>query len=130
MDILKELKKIIAEILDIDETEIEQDTYLIRDLKMESIDLLELAVSINAKFKIDIDEDIAFLKNLRFHLKDIKDKNISEEEYLITTYPHLDRTRIKEILKDLDGGPVLKLKDIISYIEHYYLTLTVEKLKN
>ncbi len=117
MDTIKELKQIISEILDIDETEMGLDTYLIRDLNMESIDLLELSIAINSKFKLEIDEGKAFLKDLRFELRDVSKQGISQREHLLATYPHLDKSRIDDILKDLDGGPVLKLKDVVAYID-------------
>ncbi len=117
MDILDVLKKIIADIMDIDEQEIDRETYLIRDLNMESIDLLELSVAINSQFKIDVEDDKAFLKDLRFILKEI-DHNTSLDNYLSNQYPHLSKSRIDEILADLENGPVLKLKDVEQYINY------------
>lgn len=117
MDIEASLKEIIGEIMDIDPESIHPDTYLIRDLNMESIDLLELGVSINHTFKIEVDEDIAFLKDLRFNLDKLKNNSNLQGKSLLKIYPHLAIDRAEEILQDLDNGPVLKFKDVVSYIE-------------
>ncbi|GAB6887763.1 phosphopantetheine-binding protein [Desulfothermus okinawensis JCM 13304] len=116
MNIEKSLKNIIADILDINPLDIDDDTYLIRDLNMESIDLLELGVALNTTFKIDVDEDVAFLKDLRFNLDKLSLDNPSREKALSKIYTHLSQKRIHEILKDLDNGPVLKFKDVLDYV--------------
>lgn len=107
----------LADILDIDAGEIDQETYLIRDLEAESIDLLELAVTLNTEFQIEIDDDEIFLKMLRIYLEEPKSDTESDmQEYLMEKYPFLSAVRIREILDDRNNGPVLKVKDLISYI--------------
>lgn len=117
MDVESALKDIIGEIMDIDPAIIHADTYLVRDLNMESIDLLELGVSINYTFNIDVDDDIAFLKDLRFNLEKLNNNSNSKSKSLLNLYPHLDRDRANEILEDLDNGPVLKFKDVVAYVK-------------
>ena len=117
MDVESALKDIIGEIMDIDPAIIHADTYLVRDLNMESIDLLELGVSINYTFNIDVDDDIAFLKDLRFNLEKLNNNSNSKTKSLLNLYPHLDRDRANEILEDLDNGPVLKFKDVVAYVK-------------
>jgi len=117
MDVESALKDIIGEIMDIDPAIIHADTYLVRDLNMESIDLLELGVSINYTFNIDVDDDIAFLKDLRFNLEKLNNNSNSKIKSLLNLYPHLDRDRANEILEDLDNGPVLKFKDVVAYVK-------------
>ncbi|GAB6163873.1 phosphopantetheine-binding protein [Desulfothermus naphthae] len=117
MDVESALKEIIGEIMDIDPAIIHADTYLVRDLNMESIDLLELGVSINYTFNIDVDDDIAFLKDLRFNLEKLNNNSNSKSKSLLNLYPHLDRDRANEILEDLDNGPVLKFKDVVAYVK-------------
>lgn len=87
MNIEKSLKNIIADILDINPLDIDDDTYLIRDLNMESIDLLELGVALNTTFKIDVDEDVAFLKDLRFNLDKLSLDNPSREKAYLRYIP-------------------------------------------
>jgi acyl carrier protein len=116
MDILKKIKEILAEILDIDEEEIAPETYLIRDLNAESIDLLELAVALNSAFNIKINDDEIFLRNLRPYLTEAKEKQADEVAYLLENFPFLTKDRMTQILGDLQGGPVLKVKDLVSYV--------------
>lgn len=109
---------LIAEILDLDSDEIQASNYMVRDLDVESIDLLELAVEINSEFQIKIDETQAFLKSLRLIIKEAENKSKDIMATLSETYPYLDEKRIKEIIKQLENGPVLKVQDIIAYIKH------------
>lgn len=118
MDIIEVLKENISEIMDIDKNLISEDTYLVRDLNMESIDLLELSLFINSHFKIEVDDDKIFLKDLRFILKEMENKDVPPKTFLLSHYPHLSNERIEEILGDLKQGPVLKLKDVVQYIKY------------
>lgn len=116
MDILKKIKQILAEILDIDEEEIAPETYLVRDLNAESIDLLELAVALNSAFNIKINDDQIFLRNLRPYLTEAKEKQADETAYLLENFPFLTKDRMTQILGDLQDGPVLKVKDLVGYV--------------
>ena len=91
---------------------------ILSDLDMESIDFLELAVSINSEFNINVKDDDIFLRNLREYLLMSEDmKDISKENFLKEKYPHLSSTRINEILENVDMGPVLRVADLLSYIK-------------
>jgi len=116
VDIFKEIRQILVELLDVDEKEITTDTYLVRDLCAESIDFLELAVSLNNRFAIEINDDDLFLRNLRLYIQNIPDSQ-DRLAGLTGRFPFLSTKRIAEILADLDQGPVLKVKDLIAYIE-------------
>ncbi len=121
MDLLKKVKNILLEILDISIDEIKENSYIVRDLDMESIDFLELAVLINSEFNINVSDDDIFLRTLRESLIMAKEaKDISEEKFLKEKYPHLSCARIDEILENVDMGPVLKVADLISYIKWQY----------
>lgn len=116
MEILSKLQNILAELLDIEPEKVQVETYVIRDLEAESIDLLELAVLLNGKFKLKkVDDNQAFLLEIRYQLHRQKYRN--QLELLQEVYPHLTLVRCDDILADLDHGPVLKIKDIISYLE-------------
>lgn len=117
MDIFDGIKETLAEILDIEDREITPDTYIIRELGAESIDLLELAVSLNAKFEIDVNDDEIFLKTLRLHMDEGLKQGKEAEGYLKEKFPSLKKGRLKEIIADLETGPALKVKDLISYIK-------------
>ncbi len=117
MDILEEIKKILAEILDIENHIITPETYLIRELGAESIDLLELAVAINSGFNIDVNDDEIFLRKLRDYITEAEQQNKNILQYLAKNLPFLSRKRLEEIIADLEGGPTLKVKDLIAYVE-------------
>ena len=108
MDIRTTVIEIVAEILELDPAELHDETYLIRDLGADSLDLLEIAVNLSRRFKIQIDDDEIFLRSLRQNL-----------ERMDVCYPSLSPARLIEIRAELDAGPVLKLKDLISYLKHH-----------
>jgi len=114
MNIQSTIYNILCDILEIDEEDIQPESYLIRELNAESIDLLELAVCINQAFNIKVNEDDLFLKKLRLFL-DVEPEN-NFQIILQDKYPFLLSDRIKQILEDLEGGPVLKVKDLIHYV--------------
>ena len=117
MNILEEITEILAEILDIENHNISPETYLIRELGVESIDLLELAVALNSRFKIDVNDDEIFLRKLRQYITEAEQQNKDILQYLAENLPFLSRKRLEEIIADLEGGPTLKVKDLISYVE-------------
>lgn len=116
MEIFQQIKEILTELLDIEEREITPESYLIRDLGVESIDLLELAVEINARWRIKVNDDDIFLRSLRLYLKQAKENQMDSVLYLAGKFPFLTEGRIREILADLERGPTLKVKDLVSYI--------------
>ena len=119
MDSFTTIRQIISEIMDIEEQEILPETFVVRDLGAESIDLLELAVSLNAAFQIEIRDDDIFLRKLRLYLDEAAKKHQDRNACLAEQYPFLNGSRIREILNDLDKGPVLKVSDLVSYILYY-----------
>ena len=117
MDILEEIKKNLAEIFDIENHIIIPETYLIRELGAESIDLLELAIAINSGFNIDVDDDEIFLRKLRDYITEAEQQNKNILQSLAKKLPFLSRKRLEEIIADIESGPTLKVKDLISYID-------------
>jgi acyl carrier protein len=118
MSVLNRIVNLLTDILDLEPSMISLESYLVRDLEAESIDLLEIAVTLNSEFKTEIDDDEIFLKNLRIFLLEARESKESWGDYLAGKYPHLSRERIREMVADLDGGPVLKVKDLVSYITY------------
>ncbi len=117
MNILKEITEILAEILDIENHNISPETYVIRELGAESIDLLELAVALNSRFKIDVNDDEIFLRKLRQYITEAEQPDNDILQYLAEKLPFLMQERLKEIMADIENGPTLKVKDLISYVE-------------
>ncbi len=116
MDILETLREIITDIMDVEGQTITAETYLVRELGAESIDLLELSVSINHHFHITVKDDDIFLRNFRLFL--VEAERLGEEPagYLGSRFSFLSAERISEILVDLEAGPALKIKDLVCYI--------------
>ncbi len=104
MNIFDEIKQIIGEILDLEAQAITPESYLIRELGAESIDLLELAAALQVAFRIEVNEADLFLQGARASL-------------LPAEAPFLTRARLAEIAADLAGGPVIKVKDLVSYVD-------------
>ncbi len=117
MDIPGEIQDILSDILDIEEQEITPDAYIVRELGAESIDLLELAVALNSRFHIEIKDDEIFLTSLRLHVIEAEEEGRDVIRHLVERLPFLDKYRVKEIMGDLEDGPTLKVKDLISYVE-------------
>ena len=106
---------ILTEILDLDPDDITTATYVIRDLKAESIDLLEIGVAMQHRLGLAVDDDVLFLKNARIVLARAEKQGLPALDALRAEYPHLTRQRLEEILADLPGGPVLQVRDLVAY---------------
>jgi acyl carrier protein len=119
MDIFTELKRILTELLDLEDREITPDTYLLLELGAESIDLLELAVAINSRFTIPVKDDEIFLTRFRHYLAEAEQQNTDPVSYIAGKYPFLTKSRIEEIASRVSEGPQLKIKDVMAYVTFY-----------
>lgn len=115
MDVFGGIRESLTDILDIEAEEITSETYVIRELNAESIDLLELSVALSSRFKVEINDDHIYLKTLRVCLNG-SGGNGNGAEKITSEFPFLSGARAREILADLEGGPVLKVKDLMAYI--------------
>lgn len=106
---------ILADILDLDPAQVTPETYVVRDLRAESIDLLEIGVAMQHRLDMEVDDDTLFLKNMRQVLARAAKAGRTPEEAMAAEYPHLDRARIAEILADREAGPVIKVRDLAAY---------------
>jgi acyl carrier protein len=116
MDTFAEIKKILVELLDLEGGEITPETFLIKELGAESIDLLELAVAINSHFKIAVKDEEIFLTRFRLYITEATQQGKDIVFYLAPKYPFLTKERTAEIITHISEGPQLKIKDLISYI--------------
>lgn len=117
MNALPLICSILAEILDLDPSDITPDTYVIRSLKAESIDLLEIGVAMQHRLGIAVDDDSLFLKNVRIVLARAERSGAESLPALRAEFPHLTEDRITEILADLSAGPVLQVRDLVAYAQ-------------
>jgi acyl carrier protein len=113
------IQTILAEILDLDVDQISPETYVIRTLKAESIDLLEIGVAMQHKLGIAVDDDRLFLKNVRTVLNRAERDAKNPLDTLKSEYPHLSENRLRHILTDLSAGPVLRVEDLVAYAESF-----------
>jgi acyl carrier protein len=116
MDTFAEIKKILVDLLDLEDGGITPETLLIQELGAESIDLLELAVAINSRFKITVKDDEIFLTRFRLYITEADQQGKDRTFYIAQIYSFLTENRIAEIIEHINEGPQLKIKDLISYI--------------
>ena len=119
--IFNQLKEIICDLLDVENDEVTTDTFIIRELEAESIDLMELAIEIKKDFfkrqdSNSMSSDVIFLKNLRVDIIKFKSEDLEIKVELKKKYSHLSYERIEEILLELNKGPILKVSDVRDYI--------------
>ena len=119
MDTFTGIKKILVELLDLEGGEITPETYLIKELGAESIDLLELAVAINSRFKIHVRDEDIFLTRFRLYITEATQQKKDIGSYLACRYHFLTEHRIAEIIAHISEGPQLKIEDLISYITYH-----------
>jgi acyl carrier protein len=115
MNQFETITDILAEILDLDPAAITPDTYVIRDLRAESIDLLEIGVAMQHRLGIEVDDDTVFLKNMRTVLVRADKAGTAPLDALRAEYLHLDDARLEAMLIDMETGPVLKVRDLAAY---------------
>ena len=116
--IFSDISDILVEILDVPFTQVLPETYLMRDLAAESIDLMELAVGLNMRCGIEVDEDLIFLKSLRPVVEKAREECVDPASAVAEKFSFLSARRILDILADLEDGPVVKIKDLAAYLIH------------
>ena len=105
------------ELLDVAAEEITPESFLVQDLGMESIDFLELAVALNQRFRVPVHDDTVFLRNLRMHMTQAHEAGQAPMEALKKHYGFLSEQRLEAMLSDLEGGPVIQVQDLMSYVQ-------------
>lgn len=111
------IREILMDLLDLQAEAVTSESYLVRDLGAESIDFLELAVALNERFHIPVHDDSLFLRNLRLHLAEARAGDQPPLVFLKSKYGWLSEPRLEQILADLDGGPVLQVRDLTGYVQ-------------
>lgn len=118
MSIFDQVQAIIIEVLEVEPDEVNLETYVLRDLPTESIDLMEYGVGLTKVCGISVQDETVFLKSFRMHIAEANDKGLEPATHLATIYPHLTPVRIEEMLNTINEGPVLQVRDIVAYVEH------------
>ena len=113
----EQVREILVALLDVEAGQIAPESYLIRDLGMESIDFLELAVALNRRFKVPVHDDTIFLRNLRLCIAQAQETGAVVLERLKENYGFLADDRLQRIVAEEDGGPVIQVQDLMSYIQ-------------
>lgn len=117
MDYFSAITAIIGEILDVDPETISPQTYLIRDLGAESIDLLEIGVAVQHRLGLAVDDDQLFLKEARVTVHQAQaDGTKAILSALTRAYPHLNQDRLARMPADMENGPALQVADLLAYV--------------
>ena len=118
-NIFTAVAEILVEILDVDPEEVTPEAYLFRDLNVESIDLMELAVCLNERFCLEVDEELIFLKSLRPVIDKAQAEKKDAADVVFKNFPFLTSNRSYEMVATQKDGPVLKVKDLVQYIKYH-----------
>lgn len=115
-EILENICDISAAIFECDPATLDAHTRLMVDLPCESIDLLEIGVSLNRRFKVAVNDEVVFLTSLRLHVAQAG----NVEAKLASVYPHLSPERLQVLAREAalpNSSPQLCLGDIAAYID-------------
>lgn len=115
-----QVQAILADIFDREPEFIAPETRIMADLGGESVDLLEIAVRLNADFGIPVDEDTVFLKNLRYLLAECRAAGNSPQNALAEAYPYLSPERRAALMQEAarpQASPLLCAGDIAAYVD-------------
>ena len=73
----EEVIDLIADVLEMDKNEIDENTNLINDLGLESLDLVDLVAAFEKKYDVEIlDKDIKNLQTVNDIIKYLENKNV------------------------------------------------------
>ena len=76
---LEKLKKIIVEVLNVDQDEISEDTTFIDDLGADSLDIFELVMALEEEFGVEIpSEDLEHVTTVGDVINYLKEHNVTE----------------------------------------------------
>lgn len=114
--VLEFLKRKISELINCDESEVTSEAKLVEDLGFESIDFLELSMTLSQHYRVEMDEKSAFLSGFRPLARDGAREHVLKK--LTEAYPHLPEVEIERILIEAPHGNVLNVNHLVYYIEH------------
>lgn len=123
MSSFEKIAVLLADIFDCSTSDIQPATRIMGDLGGESVDLLEIAVRINADFGIPVNEDRIFLRNLRYLMAECSAQGTDPALSLAREYPHLSEQRCTDLAHALSTGdtaPLLNVSDLVAYVDSLY----------
>lgn len=112
------VQRVITEVLELEPEEVTPETYIMRDLPTESIDLMEYGVGLAKECGISVHDETVFIKSLRLHMAEAEDRGLDPVTHLMSKYPHLSAERLTEMISTVHEGPVLQVRDIVAYVDH------------
>ncbi len=115
--ILQYLQRCISELINCDEDEVIPDAKLVEDLGFESIDFLELSMTLSQEYRFEIDDKALFLSQFRPLIESGSRDEVLQN--LVEAYPHLEKTELEAMLREAPRGNVLKVSHLARYIEHH-----------
>lgn len=118
MSTFDQVQSVIIDVLEVEPEEVTLDTFVLRDLPTESIDLMEYGVGLTRECGVNVHDETVFLKSLRNHIVEAEETGATLDAYLLAQYPHLTAERMTEMLETYKEGPVLKVRDIVVYVDH------------
>jgi acyl carrier protein len=71
---------------------------------------------LNQRFRVPVHDDTIFLRNLRLYMIQAREHGRTPLEGLKKNYGFLSDERLEEMLTDLEGGPVIQVQDLMSYV--------------
>ncbi len=111
------VRRIVADIFEIDADGLSASTRLLQDLPCESIDLLEIAARVSQAVRHDIEDDSLFLRSIRPLVAESGDAD--PEAVIRAACPWLDAARVRAIAGLLDDpAPFVTLGDMAAYLDH------------
>lgn len=113
--VLKTLQKTISELINCDENEVTPTARLVEDLGFESIDFLELSMTLSQEYKLDIDEKTLFLSEFRPMMSSANSGRLLD--ILTAAYPHLPREELRSLVEEAPRGNVLKVDHLVRYLD-------------
>ena len=80
---------------------------------------MELAVCLNERFCLEVDEELIFLKSLRPVIDKAQAEKKDAADVVFKNFPFLTSNRSYEMVATQKDGPVLKVKDLVQYIKYH-----------
>lgn len=119
--IFERVRVIIADVMELDEDEINLDSSLIDDLGMESVDFIDISARVEEEFNIEIAEgELWNFGKIFADENNMKEGKITSQgvKYLREKFPGGDFQEVKPGTSVADIISLIKVKFIVNYVCH------------